>query len=141
MATNLLHYNSLDTTDDKTMFLQVVETLVNNICADRPQALSWIVACLGPFIRSELEPQKVAVVAFFTYLLKQGNNHSEQTVLIENLLEMILDIQMDRSCAVRKIGLEGLGYAAENLRKELVARYCNQILGVLMNSLDYNSIG
>lgn len=140
MATNLLCYNSIDVSEDKTMFLQVVETLVNNICIDMPQSLSWIVSCLGPFIRSDLEPQKVAVVAFFTYLLKQGTQN-EQTVLIENLLEMILDVQLDQSCLVRKIGLEGLGYAAENLGKELVSRYCNQILGVLMNSLDYHNIG
>ncbi|XP_066159161.1 maestro heat-like repeat-containing protein family member 1 isoform X1 [Euwallacea fornicatus] len=140
MATNLLCFNTFDSTEDRTIFLKVVETLTNNICSDVPQSLSWIVACLGPFIRSDLEPQKIAVVAFFTYLLKQGNQ-KEQTVLIENLLEMIMDAQGDQSCTVRKIGLEGLGYAAENLSRELVSRYCNQILGVLMNSLDYNNIG
>ncbi|CAG9771935.1 unnamed protein product [Ceutorhynchus assimilis] len=140
MATNLLSYNNLDSTQDKNLFLEVVDTLVNSICLEKPQSLSWIVACLGPFIRSELEPQKVAVVAFFTYLLKQGTQN-EQTVLIENLLEMILDVQLDQSCLVRQIGLEGLGYAAENLSRDLIARYSNQILGVLMNSLDYQNIG
>ncbi|XP_030751328.1 maestro heat-like repeat-containing protein family member 1 [Sitophilus oryzae] len=140
IATNLLAYTDIDTSDNKLMILDIIETLVNNVSSENPQSISWIVACLGPFIRSELEPQKVAVVAFFTYLLKHGAQ-SDQTVLIENLLEMILDVQLDQSCLVRKIGLEGIGYAAENLKKELVSRYCNQILGVLMNSLDYHSVG
>ncbi|XP_076271212.1 maestro heat like repeat family protein c11.1 isoform X2 [Rhynchophorus ferrugineus] len=140
IATNLLTYSSIDTTDNKLIFLEIIEILVNNLCIENPQSLPWIVACLGPFIRSELEPQKVAVVAFFTYLLKQGTQN-DQTVLIENLLEMILDVQLDQSCLVRKIGLEGIGYAAQNLHKELISRYCNQILGVLMNSLDYNTVG
>lgn len=140
MATNLLCFNAMDVTEEQAMLLQVVETLVNNLCLDMPNSLSSITACLGPYIRSELDPQKVAVVAFFTYLLKQGTQ-TDKTIFIENLLEMILDVQLDQSCVVRKIGLQGLGYAAENLGKELVSRYCNQILGVLMNSLDYNNIG
>ncbi|KAJ8979536.1 hypothetical protein NQ317_017684 [Molorchus minor] len=139
MAACLLFYNNLDANDDCATFIQVVETLVENICEENPQSLSWLVACLGPHIRADLEPQRVAVVAFFTYLLKQ--RASEQTVLIENLLEMILDVQMDQSCAVRKIGLQGLGYAAENLNVDLITRHCNPILSVLMNSLDYNNIG
>ncbi|KAH1014351.1 hypothetical protein HUJ04_003198 [Dendroctonus ponderosae] len=140
MATNLLCFNSLGASEDQAMLLQVEETLVNNLCLDMPHSLSPITACLGPYIRSELDPQKVAVVAFFTYLLKQGAQ-TDKKIFIENLLEMILDVQLDQSCVVRKIGLQGLGYAAENLGKELVSRYCNQILGVLMNSLDYNNIG
>ncbi|KAJ8930968.1 hypothetical protein NQ314_016182 [Rhamnusium bicolor] len=139
MAACLLFYTHIDMAENPTMFLEVVQALVENICIENPQSLSWLVACLGPYIRADLEPQRVAVVAFFTYLLKQKAN--EQSVLIENLLEMILDVQMDQSGMVRKIGLQGLGYAAENLNIDLVIRHCNPILSVLMNSLDYNNIG
>lgn len=93
---------------------------------------------MGPYIRADLEPQRVATVAFFTYLLQRDTQ--DQTVLTENLLEMILDVQSDQCCLVKKLALQGLGYAAENLNHELVARHCNPILSVLMNSLDYNNI-
>ncbi|XP_050313820.1 uncharacterized protein LOC126748546 [Anthonomus grandis grandis] len=94
----------------------------------------------GPIIRSDLIPQRTLVVAFFTYLIKD-NVESKQAVLIENLLEMILDVQLDQSCWVRNIEVQGLGYTPENLNKELVVRYCNQILGILMNCLDYHNLG
>ncbi|KAJ8916184.1 hypothetical protein NQ315_016323 [Exocentrus adspersus] len=139
MAACLLFFNHVDTCEDLTVFLDVVQALVENLSVENPQSLSWLVGCLGPYIRADLEPQRVAVVAFFTYLFKQGAR--EQGVLIENLLEMILDVQMDQSCLVRKLGLEGLGYAAENLNLDLITRHCNPILSVLMNSLDYNNIG
>lgn len=111
---------------------------METISTEHPQYLSWLVACLGPYIRADLEPQRVATVAFFTHLMKR--NTGEQSVLTENLLEMILDVQSDPSFFVRKLALQGLGYAAENLNVELVSRHCNAILGVLMNSLDYNNI-
>lgn len=139
MANCLLFYSHIDTCEDLTLFLEIVQALIENISEENPQSLSWLVGCLGPYIRADLEPQRVAVVAFFTYLLRHGAK--EQGVLIENLLEMILDVQMDQSCLVRKLGLQGLGYAAENLNLELVTRHCNPILSVLMNSLDYNNIG
>lgn len=119
-------------------YLQVIQSLAEIVATDLPQNLSWIVACLGPYIRADLDPQRVATVAFFTYLLKRDTQN--QTVLTENLLEMILDVQTDQSCLVRKLALQGLGYAAENLSHELVSRHCNPILSVLMNSLDYNNI-
>ncbi|CAH0557118.1 unnamed protein product [Brassicogethes aeneus] len=139
MATLLLSYNHLETSEDPEIFLEVTSKLVEGITEENPQALSWLVACLGPFIRAEQDPQRMAAVAFFTYLLKQKAN--EQTVLVENLLEMILDVQSDQSCIVRKIALQGLGYAAELSNTDLISRHCNPILSVMMNSLDYNIIG
>ncbi|XP_050312888.1 uncharacterized protein LOC126747951 [Anthonomus grandis grandis] len=41
----------------------------------------------------------------------------------------------------RAAGCGRSGYAPENLNKELVVRYCNQILGILMNCLDYHNLG
>lgn len=139
MANCLLFYSHIDTCEDLTVYLEIVQALVENISIEYPQSLSWLVGCLGPYVRADLEPQRVAVVAFFTYLLREGAK--EQGVLIENLLEMILDVQTDQSCLVRKLALQGLGFAAENLNLELVTRHCNPILSVLMNSLDYNNIG
>ncbi|XP_050312814.1 maestro heat-like repeat-containing protein family member 1 isoform X3 [Anthonomus grandis grandis] len=140
MASNLLSFSSLCTDQDQLLFLKMTETVVGDVCRDMQHTLSWIVSFMGPFIRSDLIPQRTLVVAFFTYLIKD-NVESKQAVLIENLLEMILDVQLDQSCLVRKIGVQGLGYAAENLSKELVVRYCNQILGILMNCLDYHNLG
>lgn len=116
----------------------MIQSLTDTIATTLPQNLSWIVACLGPYIRADLDPQRVATVAFFTNLLKRDS--SDQTVLTENLLEMILDVQSDQSCLVKKLALQGLGYAAENLSYEMVSRHCNPILSVLMSSLDYNNI-
>lgn len=113
--------------------------MVENVCTEHPQALSWLVASLGPYIRADLDPQRVATVGFFSHLLHQS--HTEQNVLTENLLEMILDVQSDTCSLVRKLALQGLGHAAENLSYDLVSRHCNPILSVLMNSLDYNNIG
>nr|CAI5839463.1 unnamed protein product [Callosobruchus analis] len=138
-STSLLFISETEKFEDVNLFLEVVNAMVENICIETPQSLSWLVACLGPYIRADLEPQRVVTVAFFTFLLRQGVN--EQIVLTENLLEMILDVQSDSSCLVRKMALQGLGFAAENLSYELVSRHCNPILSVLMNSLDYNNIG
>ncbi|CAH1975454.1 unnamed protein product [Acanthoscelides obtectus] len=138
-STTLLFISEAEKLEDVNLFLEVVNAMVENICIETPQSLSWLVACLGPYIRADLEPQRVVTVAFFTFLLRQGAN--EQNVLTENLLEMILDVQSDPSCLVRKMALQGLGFAAENLSYELVSRHCNPILSVLMNSLDYNNIG
>lgn len=135
----LLNLVNIETTDHLDTFLDVVGCLVENICNENPESLSWLVTCLGPNIRAELEPQRVAVVVFFSYLLKYKANN--QTVLAENLLEMLLDVNMDHSCLVRKTALQGLGFAAEYLSCDLVSRHCQPILSVLMNSLDYNSIG
>ncbi|XP_050315242.1 uncharacterized protein LOC126749574 isoform X1 [Anthonomus grandis grandis] len=41
----------------------------------------------------------------------------------------------------RAAGCGRSGYAPENLNKELVVRYCNQILGILMDCLDYHNLG
>nr|XP_023029049.1 maestro heat-like repeat-containing protein family member 1 [Leptinotarsa decemlineata] len=138
MEKSLLAITNTDSFEDINLFIEVIRGLVDSICVEHPQSLSWLVACLGPYIRADLEPQRVATVAFFTHFLQQGSN--EQTVLTENLLEMILDVQGDQSCLVRKLGLQGLGYAAEHLSYDLVSRHCNPILSVLMNSLDYNNI-
>jgi hypothetical protein len=138
-AACLLNLISVEANDDLTAFLATMSDLVENVCLENPESLSWLVACLGPYIRAELEPQRVAVVVFFAFLLKQKANN--QVVLAENLLEMTLDVQMDQSCLVRKIALQGLGFAAEYLNSDLISRHCQPILSVLMNSLDYNSIG
>lgn len=138
MAANLLAFPNIDTDENYKTFLELVSTLVDNLCVENPESLSWLVACLGPYIRAELEPQRIAVIAFFTSILKQKIS---QAVLAENLLEMILDVQVDQSFFVRKIGLQGLGYAAEHMNPDFISRHCNNMLSVLMNSLDYNNIG
>ncbi|KAL3282132.1 hypothetical protein HHI36_005326 [Cryptolaemus montrouzieri] len=139
MANKLLSFSQAETSDKFPWLLDIIAMLVENICQDNPQYITWLVASLGPFIRAELEPQRVAVVAFFTYILRQKAN--DQAVLAENLLEMILDVQMDQSCFVKQIGLQGLGYAIEYLKPELISRHCKPILSVLMSSLDYNNVG
>lgn len=139
MATSLLLISEADSYEDPNNLLEVINTLVENVSLENPQSLSWLVACLGPYIRADLEPQRIVTVAFFTSLLRQGAN--DQNVLTENLLEMILDVQSDTSCQVRKLALQGLGFAAERLSFELISRHCNPILSVLMNSLDYHNIG
>uniref|UniRef100_A0A6P7GVH6 Maestro heat-like repeat-containing protein family member 1 n=1 Tax=Diabrotica virgifera virgifera TaxID=50390 RepID=A0A6P7GVH6_DIAVI len=139
MAASLLLINNTDAFEDVNLFLKVIQSLVENVCEEHPQSLSWLVASLGPYIRADLDPQRVVTVAFFSHLLQQS--HTEQNVLTENLLEMILDVQGDSCSLVKRLGLQGLGYAAEHLSYELVSRHCNPILSVLMNSLDYHNIG
>ncbi|XP_045471667.1 maestro heat-like repeat-containing protein family member 1 [Harmonia axyridis] len=139
MANNLLSFSQAETSEKFPWFLDIISMLVENICQDNPQYITWLVASLGPYIRADLEPQRVAVVAFFTYLFRQKVN--DQAMLAENLLEMIMDVQMDQSCLVKQIGLQGLGYAIEFLKPELISRHCKPILSVLMSSLDYNHVG
>ena len=125
-------------TESMSSFLNMVPKLVENICKDNSQSLSFIVTCFGPYIRSDFEPQRIAVSAFFAYLLqhKVATNHS---VLMENILEMLLDIQNDTSFVVKKISLLGLGNAAEYLSLEHISRHCNVILNAFMQGLNYNS--
>lgn len=137
-ATSLLLCTQLDQDQNLESFQEMISNLVESVCIENPQSLSWIVACLGPYIRADVEPQRIAVIAFFASLLKQKAN--EQTILAENLLEMLLDLQSDQSCTVRKLSLRGLGYGVEFLNIELVSRHCNAILSALMQGLDYSNI-
>lgn len=137
-AASLLLCTNLIEDEGLRSFQDMVANLVESVCADTPDSLSWIVACLGPYIRAELEPQRIVVVAFFANLLKHRAN--DQTILAENLLEMLLDVQSDQSCVVRKVGLRGLGYGVQYLNLELVSRHCNAVLSALMQGLDYSNI-
>lgn len=137
-ATSLLLCTQLDQDQNLESYQGMISNLVESVCIECPQSLSWIVACLGPYIRADVEPQRIAVVAFFANLLKQKAN--EQAILAENLLEMLLDVQCDQSCTVRKLSLRGLGYGVEFLNIELVSRHSNPILSALMQGLDYSNI-
>lgn len=121
-----------------TSFLEMVEKLAENVCTENSQSLAWLVSSLGPYSRSDYEPQRTAVIAFFSMVLK--NKINSQTVLTENILEMLLDVQADTSCTIRQLSLKGLGYAVEYLSDELVLQYCTGILNALLQGLDYHNI-
>lgn len=138
IATSLLLCTQLDEDKDLQNYQVMLENLSDSVCTETPQSLSWMVACLGPNIRADLEPQRIAVVAFLANILRQRAN--DQTILAENLLEMLLDVQSDSNCTVRKLGLRGLGYGVEYLNIDLVARHSNAILSALMQGLDYSNV-
>ncbi|KAI4464663.1 maestro-related heat domain-containing [Holotrichia oblita] len=120
-------------------FLEMVPKITENICAENSESLAWLIASLGPYIRSEVELQRIAVAAFFSALLK--NKVNNQGVLAENILEMLLDAQNDSSPAVRRLCLQGLGYGCEFLNPEIVHRHSTLILNAFMQALDYSSVG
>lgn len=125
-------------TTSMNSYLEMVPRLADNICTENSQSLAWLVASLGPYSRSDFEPQRIAVIAFFSTVFNHKLN--EETVLTENILEMLLDVQSDNSCIVKQLSLRGLGYAAEHLSSELVTRYCQGILNALLQGLDYQNI-
>lgn len=117
----------------------MVPKVTENICAENSESLAWLIASLGPYIRSEVELQRIAVAAFFSALLK--NKVNNQGVLAENILEMLLDVQNDSSSAVRTLCLQGLGYGCEFLNPEIVYRHSTLMLNAFMQALDYSSVG
>lgn len=119
-------------------YLEMVPKLADSICMENSQSLAWLVATLGPYSRSDFEPQRIAVIAFFSSVLKHKLN--EQTVLTENILEMLLDVQSDSSPIVKQLSLRGLGYAAEHLSHDFISRYCSGILNALLQGLNYQNI-
>lgn len=120
-------------------FVTAVPSLVMNVISTVPNDLAWLVACLTPYSRSELESQRVATALFLASILDcLPGNHG---VLTENILEMLLAMQSDRSCMVRQAGLRGLGFAIDNLPWELVSRNCNGMLSSFMQGLDYHNAG
>lgn len=138
-AASLLLCTHLDEDEDLAFFQQMVSSLAESVSVERVESLSWLVAALGPYIRSEIETQRIAATCFFASLLK--NKANDQVMLAENLLEMLLDVQGDSSLTVRKLAMEGLGNAVDSLNIELVTRHSNSVLGALMQGLDYNNVG
>ncbi|GJQ85615.1 hypothetical protein Trydic_g20165 [Trypoxylus dichotomus] len=120
-------------------FLETVPKITENICTENSESLAWLIAALGPSIRSEVELQRIAVAVFFSALLK--NKVNNQGVLAENILEMLLDSKNDSSPTVRRLCLQGLGYSCEYLNGEIVHRHSNSMLNAFMQALDYSSAG
>nr|XP_022903178.1 maestro heat-like repeat-containing protein family member 1 [Onthophagus taurus] len=125
-------------TDNLNSFIETVPKITETICQQMPETLGWLVASMGPYIRTEIELQRIGVTVFFGSLLKC--KLTNQNVLSENVLEMLLDIQGDSSTMVRKLYLQGLGYGAENLNNDIIYRHCGSLLNVFMQGLDYNSV-
>lgn len=137
-AASLLLCTHLDEDDSLLHFQQMVSSLVESVSIEKTDSMSWLVASLGPYIRSDIESQRIAATCFFANLLKLKAN--EQVLLAENLIEMLLDVQSDASCMVRKLAIEGLGNGMDSLSTELIVRHSNSILSALMQGLDYTSV-
>lgn len=120
-------------------FIEMVDQLADIVCLENGQSLAWLVASLGPYSRSDLDPQRIAVTAFFSALLR--SNVNGQTVLAENILELLLDVHSDNNYVIRKLCFRGLGYAAEHVNPELVVRFSSNMLNALLQGLDYHNIG
>lgn len=119
-------------------FIEMVDPLADVVCLENAQSLAWLVASLGPYSRSDYDPQRIAVTAFFTALLR--NNVNGQTLLAENILELLLDVHSDLNFTIRKLCYRGLGHAAEYLNPDLILRFSNNILNALLQGLDYHNI-
>lgn len=119
-------------------FLQVTPALTQTICENASHTLAWIVTCLAPYTKSEIDVHRIAVTAFLASAIRY--RPSNQNVLTENILEMLLGTQTDSCCMVRQIGLRGLGYSIEYLSWDMVSRHCDSILNAFMQGLDYNNI-
>ncbi|XP_017784468.1 PREDICTED: maestro heat-like repeat-containing protein family member 1 [Nicrophorus vespilloides] len=129
--------NLINCSDSLNSFMTLVPELTESVCSDYPQSLAYLVSCLGPYLRSDTDAQRTAVVAFFAFLLKHRLNN--QAVLIENVLEMLLEVHNDPCCDVRKFSLRGLGHAAEFLNPDLTQMHSTEILNALMQGLDYSN--
>lgn len=137
-AASLLLCTHLEEDKDLVHFQQMVLSLVESVSIEKNDIMSWLVASLGPYIRSDIEPQRIAATCFFANLLKI--KASEQIMLSENLIEMLLDVQSDSCCMVRKLAIEGLGNGMDSLSIELIVRHSNSILSALMQGLDYSNV-
>lgn len=137
-AASLLLCTHLEEDRGLVHFQQMVSSLVESVSFEKTEVMSWLVASLGPYIRSDSESQRIAATCFFANLLKIKAN--DQIMLAENLIEMLLDVQSDSSCMVRKLATEGLGNGMDSLSIDLIVRHSNSILSALMQGLDYNNI-
>lgn len=137
-AASLLLCTHLDEDKELVHFQQMVASLVESVSIEKNDVMSWLVASLGPYIRSDMESQRIAATCFFAKLLKIKTN--DQNMLAENLIEMLLDVQSDASCMVRKLAIEGLGNGMDSLSTEMIVRHSNSILSALMQGLDYNNV-
>lgn len=137
-AASLLLCTHLDGDENLLHFQQMVSSLVESVYVEKGDSLSWLVAALGPYIRSDIESQRIAATCFFANLLKL--EATDQVMLAENLIEMLLDVQSDLNCMVRKLAIEGLGNGMDSLSSDLIVRHSNSILSALMQGLDYSSI-
>lgn len=137
-AASLLLCTHLEEDEKLQHFQQMVASLVESVSIEKGDSMSWLVASLGPYIRSDFESQRIAATCFFANLLKIKAH--EQVLLAENLIEMLLDVQSDASCMVRKLAIEGLGNGMDSLSTELIVRHSNSILSALMQGLDYSNV-
>lgn len=135
VAESLLNVTRLE---NLNQFLNLSLVLTEAVCTSVSISLAWVITALAAYSKSELEPQRVAVVAFLITTIRHRPNN--QNVLTENILEMLLNTQYDNSCLVRQVGLEGLGNAVEYLPWDIISRNCDCILNVFMQGLDYNNI-
>lgn len=137
-AASLLLCTHLEEDQQLAHFQQMLSSLVESVSIEKNETMSWLVASLGPYIRSDFESQRIAATCFFANLLKIKAN--DQIMLSENLIEMLLDVQSDTSCMVRKLAIQGLGNGMDSLSTELIVRHSNSILSALMQGLDYNNV-
>lgn len=119
-------------------FLDMVPILTENLSMTLSENFTWVVSCIAPYLKSEVEYQRMAAVTFLASSIKFApqNDH----VLLESIIEMLLSVQNDSSYMVRQNMLRGLGYVAEYLSSELVLRYADSFFTNFMQGLDYNTV-
>ncbi|KAF5275577.1 hypothetical protein FQA39_LY06689 [Lamprigera yunnana] len=119
-------------------FLEMAPLLTENVCVTLLENYAWLITCMAPYLKSEIEYQRVAAVSFLAYSIKPAPK--TETVVLESVLEMLLSMQSDSSYLVRQILLRGLGFIAEFLTWDLISRHYDTFLNIFMQGLDYNTV-
>ncbi|KAK5646733.1 hypothetical protein RI129_005197 [Pyrocoelia pectoralis] len=119
-------------------FLDMVPILTENVSITLSQNFSWVVSCIAPYLKSEVEYQRTAAVTFLASSIKYAPQHDH--VLLESIIEMLMSVQNDSSYMVRQNMLRGLGYVAVYLSSDLVLRYADNFFTTFMQGLDYNTV-
>ncbi|KAK4880533.1 hypothetical protein RN001_008679 [Aquatica leii] len=119
-------------------FLEMVPLLAESVCKTLPQNYAWLISCMAPYLKSEVEYQRIAAVAFLAYSVQHAPK--TETVVLESVVEMLLTTQSDSSFMVRQILLRGIGFVAEFLTWDLISRNYDTFLNIFMQGLDYNTV-
>ncbi|KAF5298497.1 hypothetical protein FQR65_LT01276 [Abscondita terminalis] len=119
-------------------FLEMVPSLTESVCTTLPQNYAWLISCMAPYLKSEVENQRIAAVAFLAYSIQYAPK--TETVVLESVVEMLLSTQSDASFTARQILLRGIGFVAEFLTWDLVSRNYDTFLNIFMQGLDYNTV-
>nr|CAD7435661.1 unnamed protein product [Timema monikensis] len=133
IAGALSRCDHIEAGDSLASFVDMVPGITRAVCASIPHALPKLITALSQHATSTYESRRVAVVAFYSELVKLKLNG--QGVLLESVINNLLNCPGDPSSEVRRLCLGGLA-AVASLDPEQRARYSGPVVSALVQGLD-----